>query len=89
MTAARVRKPARARAVEGEPPLCGCGVRVDAEERTGAVWATRDDPRRTRLGSFLRRTSLDELPQLINIIWGEMSFVGPRPERHAHTLGET
>jgi len=56
-------------------------MRVDAEAETGAVWARPDDPRRTPLGSFLRRTSLDELPQLINILRGEMSFVGPRPER--------
>src|SRR5512139_170778 len=56
-------------------------MRVDAEAETGAVWARPDDPRRTRIGTFLRRTSLDELPQLINILRGEMSFVGPRPER--------
>jgi Undecaprenyl-phosphate glucose phosphotransferase len=56
-------------------------MRVDAEAETGAVWARPGDPRRTRLGTFLRRTSLDELPQLINILRGEMSFVGPRPER--------
>jgi exopolysaccharide biosynthesis polyprenyl glycosylphosphotransferase len=56
-------------------------MRVDAEAETGAVWARPDDPRRTPLGAFLRRTSLDELPQLINILRGEMSFVGPRPER--------
>jgi len=56
-------------------------MRVDAEAETGAVWARQDDPRRTRFGAFLRSTSLDELPQLINILKGQMSFVGPRPER--------
>jgi Undecaprenyl-phosphate glucose phosphotransferase len=56
-------------------------MRVDAERETGAVWARKDDPRRTWLGTLLRKTSLDELPQLINVLRGDMSLVGPRPER--------
>jgi Undecaprenyl-phosphate glucose phosphotransferase len=56
-------------------------MRADAEAETGPVWATPDDPRRTRLGAWLRRLSLDELPQLVNVLRGEMSLVGPRPER--------
>jgi Undecaprenyl-phosphate glucose phosphotransferase len=56
-------------------------MRVDAETQTGAVWARKDDPRRTWLGTFLRATSLDELPQLFNVLMGDMSLVGPRPER--------
>ena len=63
------------------PMLKFRSLRVDAEAQTGAVWATREDPRRTRLGTFLRRTSLDELPQLWNVLKGDMSLVGPRPER--------
>jgi Undecaprenyl-phosphate glucose phosphotransferase len=56
-------------------------MRIDAEQQTGAVWAQKDDPRRTAFGAFLRKSNLDELPQLINVLKGDMSLVGPRPER--------
>lgn len=53
----------------------------DAEKQTGAVWAKEDDPRITKIGRILRATAMDELPQLLSILKGDMSFVGPRPER--------
>ena len=56
-------------------------MQVDAELANGAQWATEDDPRMTRVGKFIRKFRLDEIPQFVNVIRGDMSFVGPRPER--------
>jgi sugar transferase (PEP-CTERM system associated) len=56
-------------------------MRVDAEVKSGAQWAVVNDPRITRIGKYLRKFRLDELPQFVNVIRGDMSFVGPRPER--------
>ncbi|MDD5217782.1 MAG: undecaprenyl-phosphate glucose phosphotransferase [Candidatus Omnitrophica bacterium] len=56
-------------------------MKVDAERETGPVWAQKNDSRRTNIGDFLRRFNLDELPQLFNVLKGDMSLVGPRPER--------
>ena len=56
-------------------------MRENAEKDTGPVWSVKKDPRITRIGHLLRRTRLDELPQLFNVLVGHMSFIGPRPER--------
>ncbi|MGC9397670.1 MAG: undecaprenyl-phosphate glucose phosphotransferase [Anaerolineae bacterium] len=62
------------------PMLKFRSMRADAE-KSGPGWTTEDDPRRTKIGAFMRRTNLDEVPQFINVLLGQMSLVGPRPER--------
>lgn len=56
-------------------------MRVDAEKIGGAQWAQKNDPRITNVGAFIRKTRIDEIPQLLNILKGDMSIIGPRPER--------
>jgi exopolysaccharide biosynthesis polyprenyl glycosylphosphotransferase len=56
-------------------------MRHDAEKKSGPVWSTKNDPRITRVGKFIRKVRIDEIPQMINVLRGEMSLVGPRPER--------
>jgi len=56
-------------------------MRLDAEKHTGPVWAIEDDPRLIKFGKLIRKAHIDELPQLFNVLRGEMSIVGPRPER--------
>lgn len=56
-------------------------MKINAEKETGATWASVDDPRVTRVGRFIRKTRIDELPQFLNILTGDMCIIGPRPER--------
>ena len=59
----------------------GGTMKLDAEAETGPVWARENDPRYTSVGRWLRKTRLDEVPQFWNVVKGDMSLVGPRPER--------
>lgn len=59
---------------------------VNDAEKNGAQWAEKDDPRVTRVGRFIRKTRIDELPQFLNVLRGEMSIIGPRPERPEFTI---
>ncbi len=56
-------------------------MRQDAEKSSGPVWSQKDDPRITKVGKFIRKVRIDEIPQMVNVLKGEMSLVGPRPER--------
>jgi len=56
-------------------------MRSDAEKLSGPVWSTKDDPRITKVGKFIRKVRIDEIPQMLNVLSGSMSLVGPRPER--------
>ena len=62
-------------------PQLGSGVIIDSEKDTGPVWATKEDPRITKIGRYLRKLRIDEFPQLYDVLVGNMSIVGPRPER--------
>jgi len=59
---------------------------IRGAEKNGAQWAEKDDPRVTRVGRFIRKTRIDELPQFINVLRGDMSIIGPRPERPSSSL---
>lgn len=83
LTNTRRRKDRRGENLQGRPFMIYKfrTMREDAEKFCGPVWATKNDPRITKVGKILRMTRLDELPQLLNVLKGDMSLVGPRPER--------